>query len=109
MTIDFDDMMSGPAVQDLWLLLPGRKDDSREELNLILEGYEEFRPFDFFTLSLVEPLRLMRMIYYLAWQSRQRDDRRFRESMPEWGSEAFWIKEIEDVKTQYHVIEDELG
>ena len=35
-------MMIGPAVQDLWLLLPGRVNDSRRELALLLEGYEQF-------------------------------------------------------------------
>ncbi|HAH61806.1 MAG TPA: hypothetical protein DCL73_06890, partial [Treponema sp.] len=40
--IDFDDMMTGPAVQDLWLLLPGYRRDSEHELELLLKGYEEF-------------------------------------------------------------------
>lgn len=107
--IDFDDMMVGPAVQDLWLLLPDKASASRLELELILEGYTQFRPFDRETIRLIEPLRLMRMIYYLAWSARQRDDRRFRESFPAWGTSAFWVKEIEDVRTQLAVIADELA
>ena len=107
--IDFDDMMIGPAVQDLWLLLPGRMADSRRELALILEGYEEFQPFDRATVALIEPLRLMRMIYYLAWSALQRHDLRFRESFPQWGEAAFWVQEIEDLRTQLSVIEDQLG
>lgn len=102
--IDFDDMMVGPPVQDLWLLLPGRIDDSRRELNLILEGYEEFLTFDYTTVSLIEPLRIMRMIYYLAWCARQRNDVGFRKAFPDWGTEAFWIREIEDLRTQLDVI-----
>ena len=105
--IDFDDMMSGPAVQDLWLLLPDRAGASRRELELILEGYEGFFPFARDSLPLIEPLRLMRLIYYLAWSSRQRDDRRFRESNPGWGGEAFWIKEIEDLRDQLAAIAEE--
>jgi Ser/Thr protein kinase RdoA (MazF antagonist) len=105
LVIDFDDMMNGPAVQDLWLLLPDRAGASRKQLEWILEGYEEFRPFDRRTLRLIEPLRLMRMLYYLAWSARQRDDRRFRESNPGWGTEAFWIREIEDLRDQMHAIE----
>jgi Ser/Thr protein kinase RdoA (MazF antagonist) len=107
LVIDFDDMMSGPAVQDLWLLLPDRAAASRRELELILAGYEELRPLDRATLRLIEPLRLMRMLYYLAWSARQRDDRRFRESNPGWGSEAFWIREIEDLRDQIDAIGEE--
>ncbi len=106
LVIDFDDMMSGPAVQDLWLLLPDRAAASRRELELILAGYEEFRPFDRATLRLIEPLRLMRMVYYLAWSARQRDDRRFREGNPGWGTEAFWIREIGDLRDQLDALGD---
>lgn len=102
--IDFDDMMNGPAVQDLWLLLPDRASASRRELSLVLEGYEEFRPFDRTGLALIEPLRLMRMLYFLAWSARQRDDRRFLEANPGWGTEAFWIREIEDLRDQREAI-----
>ena len=34
LVIDFDDMAMGPAVQDLWLLLPDRLEKSREEVAL---------------------------------------------------------------------------
>lgn len=108
LVVDFDDMMVGPAVQDLWLLLPDRAHAVRRELNLLLEGYETFREFDRSTLRLIEPLRLMRMIYYLAWSMRQRNDLRFRESFPEWGGKAFWAKELEDLHTQIAVIRDDL-
>ncbi len=102
--IDFDDMMMGPPVQDIWLVLPGYASESRRELALLLEGYEQFAPFDRETLTLIEPLRFMRMIYFLAWRARQRADYWFRESFPEWGSEAFWTKETEDLRVQAQVI-----
>lgn len=102
--IDFDDMMRGPPVQDIWLVLPGYAAESGRELALLLEGYERFSPFDRETLKLIEPLRFMRMIYFLAWRARQRGDYWFRESFPEWGSEAFWMKETEDLRTQAQVI-----
>jgi Ser/Thr protein kinase RdoA (MazF antagonist) len=102
--IDFDDMMSGPPVQDLWLVLPGYAADSQRELAFLLEGYEKFAPFDRDTLRLIEPLRFMRMIYFLAWRARQRGDYWFRESFPDWGTEAFWIKELEDLRQQAGVV-----
>ena len=101
--IDFDDMMQGPAVQDLWLVLPGRLAECRRELNLVLDGYQQFSDFDYAQLQLVEPLRLMRMVYFLAWSALQREDPRFRVANPHWGSEAFWLQEIEDLRTQLNV------
>src|SRR6056297_2003413 len=98
--IDFDDMMVGPAIQDLWLLLPSRVDDCPQEFNLIAEGYEQFLPFDYSQKRLIEPLRAMRMLYYLAWSARQRNDHRFKTEHPHWGGSAFWSKEIEDLRDQ---------
>jgi Ser/Thr protein kinase RdoA (MazF antagonist) len=106
--IDFDDMMTGPAVQDAWLLLPGYAADCARELEALLEGYASFAPFDRATLRLVEPLRFMRMIYFLAWRARQRDDHWFRGSFPDWGTEAFWITETEDLRVQAAVIGEAL-
>lgn len=108
LVVDFDDMMMGPAVQDLWLLLPERAHASRRELTLILEGYEQFLPFDHTTFRLIEPLRLMRMLYYLAWSARQRSDHSFKAAFPHWGGKAFWEKELEDMNTQIAVIRDVL-
>jgi Ser/Thr protein kinase RdoA (MazF antagonist) len=98
--IDFDDMMIGPAMQDLWLLLPGRQADCPREFNLLAEGYEQFRPFDYSQRQLIEPLRILRMLYYLSWSARQRHDRNFRREHPYWGSSSFWSKEIEDLREQ---------
>lgn len=104
--IDFDDMMTAPSVQDLWLLLPGRADDARREIAMFIDGYEQFSSFDSRNLRLIEPLRFMRMIYYLAWQARQRDDFRFRDENPGWGTRAFWLREVEDLKEQVRHLED---
>ncbi len=104
--IDFDDMAMGPAVQDLWLLLPDRLDKSREETALFIEGYEQFRDFDFKTLQLIEPLRAMRMIYFLAWCSRQINDHQFRRNFPDWGTDSFWHKEINDLSEQMGFVRD---
>ncbi len=98
--IDFDDMAVGPAVQDLWLLLPGSSEESAGELERILEGYGEFRTFDRAELALIEPLRFLRMVHFLAWQARQRDDSGFLRHFPDWGGRAFWIKETEDLRDQ---------
>jgi len=104
MLIDFDDMMMGPPVQDLWLLLPDYANFSRREMNLMIEGYEHFRNFDRSSLKLIEPLRAMRIIYFLAWCSTQSNDYKFKTNFPEWGSDNFWLREIEDLNLQLKVI-----
>lgn len=100
--IDFDDTAEGPAVQDLWLLLPGHRRSSIKELELILEGYTEFSEFNHLELDLIEDLRFFRMVHYLHWQSRQRFDRSFYQHFPGWGTHAFWVKLIEDLQDQLY-------
>jgi len=105
LAIDFDDAAWGPAVQDLWLLLPGSAADCRRQSGLILEGYEAFMPFDWTTLALVEPLRLLRMIHFVSWQARQRSDRGFMARFEGWGSKEFWLNEIIDLEDQLERME----
>lgn len=107
--IDFDDMMTGPAIQDLWLLLPGYRKDSAKELNLLFEGYGEFGSEQILRAQtrLIEPLRFMRNIYFLAWTAIQHSDEGFAERNPDWGTKAFWEKEIEDLNTQLGVLKEE--
>jgi Ser/Thr protein kinase RdoA (MazF antagonist) len=104
--IDFDDMATGPAVQDLWLLLPDRVKNSQREIDLFLEGYERFRAFDRRSLRCIESLRAMRMIYFLGWCSRQRDDFIFKRNFPDWGTEVFWQREINDLREQLGFVMD---
>ena len=98
--MDFDDCATGPPVQDLWLLLPGYREDCAREVNLLSEGYAEFAPLDYRAWDLVEPLRLMRMVHFLAWCHHQSGDRGFSATFPGWGTKAFWIRELEDLRTQ---------
>jgi Ser/Thr protein kinase RdoA (MazF antagonist) len=102
--IDFDDMVTGPPIQDIWMLLPGPVEESRLELSLFLEGYEMFRSFDRSCLKLVEPLRAMRFIHYMswcAWQFVEDGETRVDESF---GSYGYWQKEISDLEDQLKVI-----
>jgi Ser/Thr protein kinase RdoA (MazF antagonist) len=107
--IDFDDMCVGPPVQDLWMMLPGLLKNSRAEMDLLLEGYETFRDFDYATLRLIEPLRAMRIIHYTAWCARQKRDGGFARVAPDWGSTAFWRQETADLQRQRQEIEDALA
>ncbi|HOM59230.1 MAG TPA: hypothetical protein PK770_05125 [Kiritimatiellia bacterium] len=53
---------------------------------------------------LIEPLRAMRMIYYLAWCARQAHDASFRQNHPDWGTRAFWVSELAELEAQLGVI-----
>ncbi|MBN2618833.1 MAG: serine/threonine protein kinase [Spirochaetales bacterium] len=108
MLIDFDDMVTGPKIHDLWLLLPGYIEDCRLEMDLLIEGYTQFSHFNNSDLKLIEPLRVMRMIYFTSWCGSQIDDLKFRHNFPEWGTPGFWEQEINDLETQLKVIIDTL-
>jgi len=107
--IDFDDMAMGPPVQDLWLLLPDRADASKNEIEMFIEGYERFRIFDRTMLKCIEPLRAMRMIYFLSWCSRQVNDAGFSGHFHEWGKDSFWQHEINDLREQLGFIFDSMN
>ncbi|MDP3479369.1 MAG: serine/threonine protein kinase [Desulfoprunum sp.] len=98
--IDFDDMVTGPPMQDLWMLLPGDVSESFVEIDLFIEGYETFRPFDRRALRLVEPLRALRYIHYMAWCARQAQEDGDTRAIDGFGSREYWQKEIGDLKDQ---------
>ncbi|MBY0465433.1 MAG: serine/threonine protein kinase [Burkholderiales bacterium] len=99
--VDLDDARTGPAVQDLWMLLPG--DDRREQtqaLSALLDGYEQFRPFDRRELRLIEPLRTLRQIHYSAWLARRWADPTFPANFPWFGSSDYWAGQIHQLEEQ---------
>ncbi len=96
--IDFDDMVVGPAVQDFWLLVPGRDLESRQKREVFLEGYTQLRSFDRRSLQLIEPLRAMRRIHYSAWITRRWHDPIFPRTFPQFGTEAYWEEETRDLE-----------
>lgn len=98
--IDFDDMAMGPPVQDLWMLLPALPEDSLNEIDLFLEGYEVFRPFDRRSLDLIEPLRAMRFIHYIAWCGHQAVGKSEIPVVRDFGSRHYWQTEMDDLEDQ---------
>lgn len=102
--IDFDDMVVGPPIQDLWMLLPNYLEQARGEMALLLEGYELFHPFDRNTFGLIEPLRAMRFIHYINWCARQYVEDGRTLVNDNFGSFSYWQQEIADLKDQLGVI-----
>ncbi|MBI5516440.1 MAG: serine/threonine protein kinase [Deltaproteobacteria bacterium] len=104
--LDFDDMVRGPAVQDVWLLVPGQDADAARQRDVLLEGYEVFRPFPRATLALVEPLRALRYLRHAAWITRRWDDPSFPRTWPEYGSERWWATLVDDLEEQLSRVTD---
>jgi len=98
--IDFDDMAMGPPIQDIWMLLPGGVAEAYVELELFLEGYETFRPFDRRSLRLIEPLRAMRFIHYMSWCAKQVEGDGETRVVDGFGSREYWQREIADLDDQ---------
>ena len=106
--LDFDDMVIGPAVQDLWLALPGRDAFTLALRERFLEGYLQFRDFDRSTLALVEPLRGLRIVHYAAWLARRWHDPAFPAAWPHFGTAEYWERETQDLEEQLAVIRGEM-
>ncbi len=98
--IDFDDMVMGPPVQDLWMLLPATPENSLSEIDCFLEGYETFNRFDKRTFRLIEPLRAMRFLHYISWLAHQRLADGSAPLVPGFASREHWSLEIADLKDQ---------
>ena len=98
--VDFDDARMAPAVQDLWMLLSGPPVEQRQQMGLVLEGYESFADFDYRELELVEALRSLRMLHHSAWLARRWHDPAFPAAFPWFGTQAYWEQQILDLKEQ---------
>jgi Ser/Thr protein kinase RdoA (MazF antagonist) len=88
--VDLDDCQSGPAVQDLWMLLSGEPDEMGLQMKDIVEGYREFHDFDTCELVLIEPLRTLRMLHHAAWLARRWEDPAFPVAFPWFGEPRYW-------------------
>ena len=104
--IDFDDMAVGAPVQDFWMLLPGTLADAAVEADLLIEGYETFRPFDRTSLRLIEPLRAMRYVHYSAWCARQVVKDGLSPVIPDFGSRTYWQTETRELADQLERIRE---
>ena len=98
--VDLDDACTGPAVQDLWMLLSGDRRERTGQLCALLDGYEQFREFDRRELALIEPLRTLRLIHYSAWLARRWDDPAFPPTFPWFGSSDYWQGQVQMLDEQ---------
>lgn len=99
--VDFDDARSGPAIQDLWMMLSGEQAEQSIQMSTILEGYQDFSDFDYTELRLIEPMRTLRIMYHAAWLARRWDDPAFPRAFPFFNTERYWSDHILELREQW--------
>ena len=104
--VDLDDCRTGPAVQDLWMLLSGGRADMEQQLGDVLSGYTQFMDFDASELSLLEPLRTLRLLHYSAWLARRWDDPAFPINFPWFNTPRYWEEQILNLREQLALLEE---
>ena len=104
--VDFDDTRSGPAIQDLWMLLSGDRAEMTQQLAAVLRGYEDFRELDPRELHLVEALRTLRLIHYSAWLAQRWADPAFPAAFPWFGTPRYWQDRILELREQVALMDE---
>ncbi|MDO8812598.1 MAG: serine/threonine protein kinase [Gallionella sp.] len=104
--VDFDDSRTGPAIQDLWMLLSGERAEQTRQLGDLLAGYEDFYDFDPRELHLVEALRTLRLIHYAAWIARRWDDPAFPAAFPWFNTQRYWQDRILELREQIALMDE---
>ena len=98
--VDLDDCCNGPAIQDLWMLLSGDREEMTEQMCDLLEGYEEFAELDLKELQLIEALRSLRMMHYAAWLAKRWNDSAFPLAFPWFNTNQYWEEHVLELREQ---------
>ncbi len=104
--VDLDDCCMGPAVQDLWMLLSGEREERSRQAGWLIDGYFEFAELDLRELRLIEPLRTLRMIHYAGWLARRWDDPAFPAAFPWFNTQRYWQDHILALREQAAALEE---
>ena len=104
--VDFDDTRMAPAMQDVWMLLSGDRQQQSLQLKKILQGYLEFNDFDFNELQLIEVLRTLRIMQYAAWLAKRWNDPAFPLAFPWFNSTRYWEQHILELREQLGALQE---
>ena len=104
--VDFDDCRSAPAIQDLWMMLSGDRQDMAASLDAILEGYTQFCEFNHRELGLIEALRTLRLMHYYAWLAKRWTDPAFKIAFPWFNNQRCWEEHILSLREQAAVMNE---
>ena len=104
--VDLDDCRSGPAIQDLWMMLSVDRQQQTIQMHTLIEAYKDFCDFDTTQLALIEPLRTMRMVHYMAWLTRRWEDPAFPKAFPWFADGRYWEQQTLGLKKQFAVLQE---
>jgi Ser/Thr protein kinase RdoA (MazF antagonist) len=104
--VDLDDCRSGPAIQDMWMMLSGDRQHQFIQMQTLVKSYTEFCEFDTNQLALIEPLRAMRMVHYMAWLARRWQDPAFPQAFPWFADSNYWFQQILSLKEQFSALQE---
>ncbi len=102
--VDFDDFVNGPAIQDVWMMMPDQNFKDSLEFNNLVKGYEDLRHFPFDQVDLIPLLRGYRMISYAGWILNRWSDPSFPKLFPDFGNYTYWVEETEALTKIAHQI-----
>jgi len=105
--VDLDDCRSGPAIQDLWMLLSGENYEMAEQMKDVLEGYTQFYHFNRRELNLIEALRTLRMLHHAAWLAKRWQDPAFPIAFPWFGEPRYWEDLVLGLREQLGRMQEE--
>jgi Ser/Thr protein kinase RdoA (MazF antagonist) len=104
--VDLDDCRTGPAIQDIWMLISGDRHEMQTQLMDIMEGYQQFRDFDHRELLLIEPLRTLRIMHYAAWLARRWNDPAFPRAFPWFNTPRYWEEHVLSLREQASMLDE---
>ena len=104
--VDLDDCLTGPAIQDLWMLLSGDRPSQTQQLQTLISGYDTFHYFSPSETILIEPLRTLRMIHYDAWLGRRWTDPAFHTNFPWFNTQRYWQDQILALREQSALLDE---
>lgn len=104
--VDFDDCLTAPAIQDLWMLLAGDRMSQTAQLSEVLEGYEAFCSFNLAEIALIEGLRSLRMIHYAGWLAKRWQDPAFPKSFPWFNTPNYWENFLMEMEEQLLILDE---
>src|SRR5690606_28703228 len=105
--IDLDATLTGPAIQDPWIMPSGDGQDRLRQLSEPADGYEELREYKTRELPASDGLRRLRLMHHRAWLARRWDDPAFPPSFPWFASERYWGDQILTLREQLAALDEE--